>query len=110
MTRITNTNRRHRVARRSMRLRAANAAIRRFVASAQRALPRDGPPNVRRARQLVAGFARQERRLRGYAKPRGCIGSQESPPIVPPDSCGAHNLLTPLNISTYEPRLTHHPE
>lgn len=60
MSLITHTNR-NEMTRQALRRRIANAAIRRFITCAQRVLPRDGPPNVRRARRFVAKFARQER-------------------------------------------------
>lgn len=56
-----------RTARRSLQRHIADAGIRRFVACAQRALPRDGPPTLRRARCLVARLARMER-ARGTTK------------------------------------------
>ena len=69
MTSVTNTKHHHRIARHTLRRRIADAAVKRFVANAQRALPRDGPREVRRARRLVATLARQER-ARGGQKPQ----------------------------------------
>jgi catechol 2,3-dioxygenase len=49
---------------RALRRRITSAVIRRFVASARRSLPRDGPEDILLVRRFVARLARQERRLR----------------------------------------------
>lgn len=97
MTSVTNTKYHHRIARHALRRRIADAAVKRFVANAQRALPRDGPREVRRARRLVAILARQER-ARGGQKPQPNSSCTASPDTEPPPSRIAHHLSTTLAL------------
>lgn len=77
--------------------RVAHASIRRFVRCAQLALSRDGPEDVLLARQLVARFARLERRLRGMGTAQEFPHSRE-PPLprdVPPPTFQPTTLFSP---------------
>jgi len=69
VSRILQTTNARQAAQAALRRRISDAATRRFVASAQRALPRDGTATRQNARSLVAKLARQAR------KPRNALSS-----------------------------------
>src|SRR6188768_2091419 len=107
MTGTRTRNHRFRLGRHALGRRIARAAIRRFVFAAQRGLARDGPANVRRARRMVAMFARRER-ARGAANSEGNDSPTELPATLPnTPHYQLTTLISPLMNLIHLPGLKH---